>query len=97
MIMQIVRFQSSLSLDEVQKIAQERSAEFQTVPGLLQKYYFRADEPGHYGGVYIWDSRQSLAAYQESNLAASIPQAYKILGPPQVEIFEVAFSLRQQQ
>lgn len=95
MIMQIVRFQSSLPFEEVQKTAEARSAEFQNVPGLIQKYYFRAEEPGHYGGVYIWDSRQSLAAYRDSELAATIPQAYKVLGPPQVEVVEIAFTLRK--
>jgi heme-degrading monooxygenase HmoA len=94
MIMQIVKFHSALSLEEVQKIAEERAAEFKNVPGLIQKYYFRSQEEGQYGGVYIWDSLQSLAAYRDSELAASIPQAYKLSGPPNVEIHEVAFMLR---
>ena len=46
MIMQIIKFRSSLSLDEVQKIAQERREEFLSVPGLVQKYYFKSEEPG---------------------------------------------------
>lgn len=94
MIMQIIKFRSSLSLDEVQKIAQERKGEFLSVPGLVQKYYFKAEEPGHYGGVYIWDSMESVAAYRNSELAASIPKAYKLMGAPEVEILEVAFTLR---
>lgn len=94
MIMQIIKFQSSLSLDQVQEIAQERREAFLSVPGLVQKYYFRSDEPGQYGGVYIWDSMESMSAYRNSELAASIPEAYKLLGPPQVEILEVAFILR---
>ena len=36
MIMQIIKFRSTLSLDEVQKIAQERKEEFLAVPGLVQ-------------------------------------------------------------
>lgn len=95
MILQIVRFHSTLSIDEVREIAQERAAEFEAVPGLIQKYYFRStQEEGEYGGVYIWDSPKSMQAYRDSELAASIPQAYKISSPPQIEIHEVAFMLR---
>lgn len=94
MIMQIIKFHSSLSLDQVQEIAQERKEAFLAVPGLVQKYYFRSDEPGQYGGVYIWDSMESMSAYRNSELAASIPAAYKLMGPPEVEILEVAFILR---
>ena len=95
MIMQIIKFRSTLSLDEVQKIAQERKEEFLAVPGLVQKYYFKSDEPSNYGGVYIWDSKESAAAYRNSELAASIPQAYKLMGPPEIEVLEVAFTLRE--
>lgn len=95
MIMQIIKFRSTLSLDEVQKIAQERKEEFLSVPGLIQKYYLKSEEPGYYGGVYIWDSKESAAVYRNSELAASIPQAYKLMGPPEIEILEVAFTLRE--
>jgi hypothetical protein len=44
MIMQIIKFRSTLSLDEVQKIAQERKEEFLAVSGLVQKYYFKSIE-----------------------------------------------------
>lgn len=95
MIMQIIKFRSTLSLEEVQKMAQKRKEEFLSVPGLVQKYYFKSEEPGHYGGVYIWDSKESVAAYRNSELAASIPQAYKLMGPPEIEVLEVAFTLRE--
>lgn len=95
MIMQIIKFRSTLSLEEVQKMAQKRKEEFLSVPGLVQKYYFKSEEPGHYGGVYIWDSKESVAAYRNSELAASIPQAYKLMGPPEIDVLEVAFTLRE--
>lgn len=95
MIMQIIRFQSNLALEEVRKTAQERAEEFLAVPGLIQKYYFRSEKTGEYGGVYLWDSKESLAAYRDSELAAAIPKAYKLQGPPDIEICEVAFALRE--
>lgn len=95
MIMQIIRFRTTLSLDEVQQITQKTRDEFLSVPGLIQKYYFKSEEPGHYGGVYLWDSMESASAFRNSDLAASIPKAYKLMGPPDIEFLEVAFTLRE--
>lgn len=94
MIMQIVRFQTELSMDEIQAIAQAREVDFRKVPGLVQKYYIHSNETGEYGGVYIWESIESLSAFRDSELAASIPQTYKLTGAPKIEILEVAHSLR---
>ncbi len=94
MIIQIVKFETKLPLEEVLDVAQKRAPEFRRVPGLLQKYYVRTDLPNKYAGVYFWDSLDSMKKYRESDLAASIPQAYKVLGPPEIEVFEAAFTLR---
>jgi heme-degrading monooxygenase HmoA len=95
MIMQLVKFKSPLPFEEVEKIALDRAEVFRSVPGLVQKYFFKAEQPGLYGGVYIWDSHEAMAAYRNSELAAAIPQIYQVIGTPEVEIFEVAFSLRE--
>jgi heme-degrading monooxygenase HmoA len=94
MIIQIVKFETKLSFEEVLDIARERAPEFRKFSGLLQKYYVRTDRPNRYGGVYIWESPEAMKEYRESDLASSIPQAYQVLGPPEIEIYEVAFSLR---
>lgn len=95
MIIQIIRFESALSENEVVATAKERADQFRALPGLIQKYYVKLDQPNEYGGVYIWDSMESLAAYRESDLAASIPAAYKVTGPPTVEILDALFQLRE--
>lgn len=95
MIIQIVKFRSGLSDAEVLITAKERASQFQSVPGLLQKYYVKAGEPNQYAGIYLWDSIESLNSYRESDLAAGIPEAYKVLGPPDIEIFETVFQLRE--
>lgn len=94
MILQMVKFETKLSFEDVLNVAQGRAPEFRKVLGLIQKYYVRASRPNQYAGVYIWDSADSMKKYRESDLAASIPQAYKVLAPPQIEVYEVAFSLR---
>ena len=95
MIMQIVRLKSELSEEELLKIAKERAPQFAALPGLLQKYYVKLGDEGQYGGVYIWDSAQSLKAFKESQLAATIAQAYKAVEPPSVEIVDILFQLRE--
>jgi heme-degrading monooxygenase HmoA len=95
MIIQIVKFKTTLSEEEVMAIARERAPEFQALPGLLQKYYIKSDQPDQYGGIYVWDSMESLKSYRESDLAASIPEAYKVQGQPVLEIYDTVFLLRE--
>jgi heme-degrading monooxygenase HmoA len=95
MIVQIVRFETTLSEEKVLATAKERAPQFKAMPGLLQKYYVKLGQPNQYGGIYIWDSMESLSSYRESDLAASIPEAYKVVGPPSIEIFDTLFQLRE--
>jgi heme-degrading monooxygenase HmoA len=94
-IIQIIKFETTLSEEEVLAAANERVEQFRALPGLVQKYYVKLSQPDRYGGVYVWDSKESLAAYRESDLAASIPAAYKVKGAPEVEILDVLFQLRE--
>ncbi|MEJ2379828.1 MAG: YdhR family protein [Gammaproteobacteria bacterium] len=95
MIIRIVSFESALSEEEVIAVAKERADQFRALPGLLQKYYVKLRKPSHYGGVYIWDSEESMSAYQESELAASIAAAYKTVGAPTVQVLDTLFQLRE--
>jgi heme-degrading monooxygenase HmoA len=94
MIMQIVNLKSPLSEEELLSKAHERAPQFRAIPGLLQKYYLNRPGEGEYAGVYIWDSRESLAAFRESELAKSIPAAYQVTEPPVIEVSEIMFPLR---
>ena len=94
MVIEIVNLRSELSEDELLEIARERAPQFRAIPGLIQKYYVRGQRDGEYAGVYIWDSRESLAAFRESDLARSIPVAYRVTEPPVITGGEVLFPLR---
>ncbi len=95
MILQIIRLKSNLPEDEILSRAKERESQFKAIPGLLQKYYVRMGEPGQYGGIYVWDSAESLQAFRASDLAASIPAAYEITEAPNIELLDILFQLRK--
>lgn len=94
MILQIIKLKSDLPEEELLKRAKERESNFKSISGLLQKYYVKTSKDGEYGGVYVWDSLQSLKNYQESDLAKSIPSAYAINDAPNIEIMDIIFQLR---
>lgn len=94
MIVQFVQFETSLTEQEAVAIAQERAPTFRAIPGLVQKFYLKLGKPNHFGGFYIWKSREDMLAFRESDLAKSIPSAYKVVGKPDVEIFDLLFPLR---
>ncbi len=94
MILQFVRLKSRLSEEALMQKAREREPQFRALPGLLQKYYVKMDAPGQYGGVYVWDSRESLMEFRNSDLAAGIPEAYEVVEAPDIEILDILFKLR---
>ena len=95
MIVQIIKLKSNLPEEELLRRAKEREPQFKAIPGLLQKYYVKFGKSGQYGGIYVWDSPESLKSYRESDIAASIPEVYEIIEAPNVEILDVLFQLRK--
>ena len=57
MIIQLVRYGSKLSTDEVQERFEDRADGYRQVPGLVQKYYVHYPETDEYGGIYLWESQ----------------------------------------
>ena len=94
MIIEFVKFKSGLSADEVQRVMEERAPRFRALPGLIQKYYGLEKQTGEFTGIYYWDSEQSMQEFQDTELARTIPVAYKVVGKPRIEFFEVLFPLR---
>jgi heme-degrading monooxygenase HmoA len=94
MIIQFVKFNSHLSNAEVQQVMKARALQFRALPGLVQKYYGHEKQTGEFTGVYFWDSEQSMHEFQQTDLARTIPVAYKVKSPPRIEFFDVLFPLR---
>lgn len=94
MLIQIVRYRSGLSHDEVDRRFRERSDRYRHVRGLLQKYYVKFMATGEYGGIYVWDSPESLEAWRAGNLSGTIAETYRIEGEPARELADVMLVLR---
>ena len=97
MIVQIVKVTSGLPDAEVRATIAERAPQFRALSGLLQKYYTRERETGEYVGIYVWDGEESLHEFRESDLARTIPAAYRVEGAPQIAILDVISLLRAEE
>jgi len=60
MIVAIVTFQLSqpTTLTEITKTFQGTAPKYQSVPGLLQKYYYLSEDGRRAGGIYVWAERE---------------------------------------
>ena len=72
-----ISFESGLSIDEVDELFRERAGHYREMDGLLQKFYLHDEERGRVGGIYVFDSRASSDALFESDIHASLRDAYE--------------------
>ena len=86
----IFLFRSGLSMEEVQKTSEGRADQYRKVPGLVQKYYVLDKSIDRVGGVFVFDSLESLQAFKDSDLAKSTGEAYKFKEPPHTRVLEIA-------
>ena len=93
MVVQIVRFKSGLSDEQVRQNYEERAPRYRAQEGLIQKYYLKFPETGEHGAVYIWESAAALKDFSESDLRRTILTAYRVQGTPQVSTAEVVMTL----
>jgi hypothetical protein len=73
---------------------EDRAPRFHALPGLVRKYHVREADGGEYSGICIWDGEESSQSIRGSELARSIPAAYRVVGKARVETFELPFPLR---
>ena len=93
MIIQTVRYGSRLTRDEVEQRFTERSDRYRKVPGLLQKYYVEFGETAEFGGIYVWESKESMDSWRQTNLAGTLAETYEVTGEPRSELADVMLVL----
>jgi len=88
-----VRIKSELEPSELDRRLLERRPRFLDVPGLAQKVYGRDPETGDVCGIYFFENGEALAAFPDTELARTIPDAYEATDVRR-EVYEVLYPLR---
>lgn len=88
-----VRIKSDLESPDLDGRLLERRPRFLDVPGLVQKVYGRDPETGDVCGIYFFESAEAVAAFRNTNLARTIPDAYEATDVRR-EVYEVLYELR---
>jgi len=89
-----VKFNSTLSPEELMNVCQEDLEAFRSVPGLVQKYYIVEESSGALSGIYIFETHSARASFWPSELAKSIPARYGVIPDTlRVEQYNVALVL----
>jgi hypothetical protein len=92
----LVKFNSTLSADELMKVCQENLESFRTIPGLVQKYYLAEELTGAISGFYLFETKSARAAFWTSELAKDIPARYGVIAETlRVEQYDMAIVLNE--
>jgi heme-degrading monooxygenase HmoA len=94
MIVQIVRFKSRMSREEVRKMYEDRSPRYRALPGLKQKYYLHFPKTDEHGAVYVWESEKDMEEFRKSELRRTISTAYQVKGNSDSQLADVVMTLR---
>jgi hypothetical protein len=91
-----VRIRSELDRQEFDRRLLERRPRFREVPGLVQKIYGRDEATGDVCGIYFFQDEEALAAFRETELARTIPDAYAAVDVRR-ETYDVLYALWPEQ
>jgi heme-degrading monooxygenase HmoA len=66
---QIVNFRlEGMSGEDYRGIAEAMAPAFANLPGLVSKTWLADPETNTYGGVYVWQSREAMDEYKETDI-----------------------------
>ena len=63
---------NDLSRAQYEEVCDSLAETFAAVPGLVSKHWLANEETNTYGGVYVWENKQSMLDFQASELFASV-------------------------
>ena len=78
MITAVVQFQLPvpISLDEAARRFESSAPKYRNLPGLIRKYYIRAQDGRSAGGIYLWESRAAAEAVYSGEWCERVEQLY---------------------
>ena len=59
---------------DYEAVCDEVSEAFASIPGLVSKKWLANEETNTYGGVYLWESKQAMLDYKNSEVFAALGQ-----------------------
>lgn len=81
MYVQLVTFKlNGLSEEQYHDACREETGAFAELPGLLSKVWLRDADSAIYGGLYLWQDRESYEAYVAGDVFRSIQQDPSLTG-----------------
>jgi hypothetical protein len=88
MITAVVQFElpSPISLEEAARRFESSAPKYQNLPGLIRKYYIRAQDGRAAGGIYLWESRKAAEAVYSGEWLKRVEQLYG--GKPVITWFD---------
>lgn len=90
----LVKFNSTLSAENLMDVCKADMKTFRAVPGLIQKYYIAEENTGAISGIYIFETKSARAAFWTSELAKNIPIRYGVIAETlRVEQYDMAIVL----
>ncbi len=75
-----------------QKAAYRAESFYQHMPGLLTKAFVLNEQTGEYGGLYVWETREALDTFINSDTFKSSRSNF---GEPVIKIFDVISYIEQ--
>ena len=91
----IFLFKSGLTREEILETSEKRAEQYLKVDGLIQKYYVEDLQGGRVGGIFIFDTKENLKSFKDSELAKSTGEAYRFTEPPHTRVLEIVKTLRE--
>ena len=91
MHIQIINFNlKDVSREDYEGSCSEIAQAFADLPGLQSKHWLADEAANTYGGVYIWESREAMQQYLESELFSQVANnpAFENVSSREFEVLE---------
>ena len=80
------RLPQPISLEEATRRFESRAPKYRNLPGLIRKYYLRAEDGRTAGGVYLWESRAAAEATYSTEWREHVAKLFG--GAPEITWFD---------
>ena len=80
------RLPQPISLEEATRRFESSAPKYRNLPGLIRKYYLRAEDGRTAGGVYLWESRAAAEATYSTEWREHVAKLFG--GAPEITWFD---------